>query len=58
MKPSGTSICTFTAAELSEVATGLSIVHVSPYKYNMDSLGGKQFYFGKQTSRTWGAMIQ
>ena len=58
MKPSGTTSCTFTAAELSAIAAGPSIVQVSPYKYNMVTLAGKQFYFGKQTSRSWGVTIQ
>lgn len=58
MKPSGTGSCTFTAAELSGLAAGTGILQVSPYKYGMQTIGGKQFYFGKQTTRTWSATIE
>ncbi len=57
-KPSGTTSCTFTAAELAGVATGPSLVQVSAYSYVHQAIGGKEFYFGKQTTRTVGATVQ
>ncbi|MBS1547359.1 MAG: hypothetical protein JSU02_08275 [Bacteroidetes bacterium] len=56
--PSGNTSCTFTASELSSVASGASLVQVSPYSYSHQVIGGKNFYFGKQTTRTVSATIQ
>ncbi|MBP8823157.1 MAG: hypothetical protein KBH07_05905 [Flavobacteriales bacterium] len=57
-KPSGTSSCTFTSAELAGLAAGPSLIQVSAYSYAHQVIGGKDFYFGKQTARTLGATVQ
>lgn len=57
-QPSGTSSCTFTAAELAGLAAGPSLIQVTAYSYEHQVISGKDFYFGKQTTRTEGATIQ
>ncbi|MBS1568802.1 MAG: hypothetical protein JST45_05105 [Bacteroidetes bacterium] len=56
--PSGSTSCTFTASELGGVVAGSSMIQVSPYSYSHEVIGGKDFYFGKQTTRTVSATIQ
>jgi hypothetical protein len=34
------------------------LVQVSPYAYQAQTIGGKQYYFGKQTSRSVGITLQ
>jgi hypothetical protein len=58
MKPSGTTSCSFSAAELASVTAGQSFVQVSPYAYSHEVVSGKDLYFGKQTARTVSATIQ
>jgi hypothetical protein len=58
MKPSGTTSCSFSAAELAGVTAGPSFIQVSPYSYSHEMISGKDFYFGKQTARTVSATIQ
>jgi hypothetical protein len=58
MRPSGTTSCDFTAGELGTLAAGPSLVQVSPYAYQAQTIGGKQYYFGKQTSRSVGITLQ
>ena len=57
-KPSGTTSCSFSSAELGGVSTGTSFIQVSPYSYTHQMLSGKDIYFGKQTARTVSATIQ
>ena len=57
IKPSGTTSCSFSAAELAGVPAGQSFVQVSPYAYSHEVVGGKDLYFGKQTARTVSATM-
>jgi hypothetical protein len=57
-KPSGSTSCTFSASELSGISSGASIIQVSPYSYQHTVIGGKDFYFGKQTARSVSATVQ
>ena len=57
-KASGTTSCSFSAAELAAVTAGQSFVQVSPYAYSHEVISGKDLYFGKQTARTVSATIQ
>jgi len=56
--PGNATSCTFTAAELSGLSTGSSLVQVAPYNSTSEVIGGKRIYFVKQYSRSLSVTIQ
>lgn len=57
-KAPGTISCSFSAAELGTQSAGATVIQVSPYKFQNETISGKKIYFGKQTSRTLSATFQ
>lgn len=52
------SSCSFSAAELSSLSAGASIVQVAAYTWMHDIVSGKDIYFGKEAVRTQSVTIQ
>lgn len=44
--------CTFTAAELSTLSAGTSIVQIAAWTYTSEDIAGKTIYFGNETVQT------
>lgn len=56
--PGNATSCTFTAAELSGLAAGSSLLQVAPYNSTNEEIGGKRIYFVKQYSRSLSVTVQ
>jgi hypothetical protein len=53
-----TTSCSFTAAELSGLSTGTSIVQIAPWTYTSEVIDGKTIYFGKEIVHSRTVTIQ
>lgn len=50
--------CTFTASELSGLATGTQVVQIVPYNVKLETLNSKKYYFGKEDVRQLSVTIK
>ena len=50
--------CTFTAAELADVATGMSVVQVVPYVIGSNTFGSKKIYFVNEYVQSQSVTVQ